>query len=1279
MQLSSRILTALAVLILAVAVVAVRAGSPGVTVEAATGTIDVLNVGTCYTTNDDVFAVGDCRDGHEDNIDDAVYSVAGRTTITEVDTGSSIYATYAIDPKTSGEAPRAILKYSDLIHISIEDEGRDKRTGILYGVGATVTPLDDDHRTEIRSVLKDTLADELVRDVDDPADPSDDTVELSVDSDGNGANFVVRQGTGTTDATIDSSGIYRLNLTGDGSTSHPMAPRGDGKIVWFGCLAASGTGTCITTGDTANFMDLKNHLKLDEDLASGTRGSIAPWMRVEASVPSGQQVNILYIYYQTSDREDLVGGAREKSKAENDVEYGAGDLMNAKAPMFEGDEVYHETNNANPDALVLGAGSDGDEVEQNLWLKETGDFSGVYEGYLRLTDADGVGDADGTTEGNQRDNWGLDVMNASSSMMDGAAVLGVESGPVTIRYKNSNGDTRTATILIDKDPPAIQIDAPAHDTSSKDDSPDLLGTFTDGGGAGLRANSFKVYADNKDDTDDTDPVWDFGVDEMGGAYGYVCIDVDDEAGCDDADTVALRGHYAGYADDADDTSDKAETFGIIQSVDVYLSTDDTTDDTDDADDYKTASAEDYEDGDTSGLFDSVVRIDFPPREENDNRYNNTIDIQAVVLDIAGNYGFSDSQPSDPTFIHDYGTEKKDRKGDIHNVLGWYSRHQYRLDDVDPKYMQKQSATGFFTNEDGDETTSKSGLKIVFDGAIDAASVGNDTFVVKLDSGSTATVTGVDVDGRNVYLMLEETLPPDATPEVDLATGSSILDLAGNESTDRRLDGIELNDGILPSFTITLSGGSGLNEDIDGEGPSELTRNQMTISIESDEDIQGAPQFSVVCSNLTWGKLDDENDVAAFAKNRKGAKENLNMAGPTEAQRAGDDPTGTDPDLRTTCDPEKPDATPPKATRTFFNVATTSALARPGNRWEYLWANLSGDQEIKADGKLSVIVWGRDRSSYDKDDKGTKLYNYSSATATFNYDTELMEAWGGTDGSELVPDNGNNVFEPRPFVLLDFGDEETTVNVTKFEVDKVDHTADLQILDDNEFVWWPDPLAYGKYTVYVEANDAANNTGDHTYSFTVKERAPFTLSLLAGWNSISFPANPIDSALHAVFTNAEIDQVIGWNQTEPVSPWRMATRVDGVWTTNDEYATLNDIEARYGYWVHSSGFVTQSVKLSGKGDRATDGQPSPADIPTDEGWNFVGVVDVDGDQTQDDAGETLRNSDNDPITAAEYLGNYTRAYTWDHVNNKWDVVKKDEGITIGTGVWVYYTKDHDIAP
>ena len=135
MQLSSRILTALAVLILAVAVVAVRAGSPG-TVEAATGEISVLNVGTCYTTDTDAFGVGDCDDGdgNEADTDAEGYDVGGRDSITKVD---SVFSTYAIDPKTSGDQPRAILKNADLIKISIEDKGRDKRTGKIYAVGDT--------------------------------------------------------------------------------------------------------------------------------------------------------------------------------------------------------------------------------------------------------------------------------------------------------------------------------------------------------------------------------------------------------------------------------------------------------------------------------------------------------------------------------------------------------------------------------------------------------------------------------------------------------------------------------------------------------------------------------------------------------------------------------------------------------------------------------------------------------------------------------------------------------------------------------------------------------------------------------------------------------------------------------------------------------------------------------------------------------------------------------------------------------------------------------------
>ena len=63
MQLSARILTALAVLAF---VVGVAVGTKGATddVSAATGTIDALNVGVCATTNADVFELGQLSVDH---------------------------------------------------------------------------------------------------------------------------------------------------------------------------------------------------------------------------------------------------------------------------------------------------------------------------------------------------------------------------------------------------------------------------------------------------------------------------------------------------------------------------------------------------------------------------------------------------------------------------------------------------------------------------------------------------------------------------------------------------------------------------------------------------------------------------------------------------------------------------------------------------------------------------------------------------------------------------------------------------------------------------------------------------------------------------------------------------------------------------------------------------------------------------------------------------------------------------------------------------------------
>ena len=97
------------------------------TADAATGTIHALNVGTCLTTDLATFEDEMCKLSGDGTGDSPVkWEVRG-----EVDEVSTLYATYAYDPKTASDEPRVIIQDADLIKISISDSGRDKRTGVL--------------------------------------------------------------------------------------------------------------------------------------------------------------------------------------------------------------------------------------------------------------------------------------------------------------------------------------------------------------------------------------------------------------------------------------------------------------------------------------------------------------------------------------------------------------------------------------------------------------------------------------------------------------------------------------------------------------------------------------------------------------------------------------------------------------------------------------------------------------------------------------------------------------------------------------------------------------------------------------------------------------------------------------------------------------------------------------------------------------------------------------------------------------------------------------------
>ena len=1220
MQLSSRILTALAVLILAVAVVAVRAGSPG-TVDAATGTIDVLNVGTCFATDSEVFGIGDCDAGDEED-----YNVAGRDEVGEVGT---VYATYAHDPKTAADNPRAVLKNSNLIKISISDPDRNLQTPVLLPVGnaeRNVSPVGDNPATT------------GVEETDFELPPTNELLKIREDFAGIDIedDFYMqwrrRDDTAGVEVLLETSGVqtgFRIVKVQDETDPFkPMDVSDDSLVSFYGEIRRD----LNDDNDTADpgevvFTNLKAHLKLDEDVGAGGTGlpgeednAVAPWLSIQQSIPADATIGLMYIVYHTSEYETLVGGLDADGYADTDEP--------ASPPKFSNSE------DKAGDALLVEVRADGRVGRQNLRLHETSRFSGQYEGYAELTDENGGEDAAG------ENGWGLEVGPASGSDIAGAATIGVESGPVVIAYKDTDGSTQLLDIEIDTVPPTITIDTPAHESEGQDTSPNFAGSFLDRE-SGLREDTFYLYVDNTDDGpesgDSGTPALNL---RLGDVYGVVRADGNDP--------VESLDDYGGF--------DTRATYAVITHDDVFGLDSDANDPNDDL---ESVTGDNFDDGDTEGSFGDSVRISIGL--EDDENYNHTIDFQGVVADVAGNLGFSDSDNDGPRFINDLGEE--DPKTDRYNVIGWYARHIFFLDETDPVIFEEQSVTGFYGENDDDEPqTNRSGVLVAFDKAVDADSIGVDTFSVTLDSAGTEQVGIIDitVEGRAIYLLLDSELASDARPYVDIPDGEWVADPAGNRLTGGAQAAFETKDGITPVLTVTLSGGSGTGEG--DEGPSSLTNEAITATISADEEINSTPSLVVVCSNIAWDSdSDEENDkgVGDVAGQRSG---NLGNSSANFAPGADDDPNLYGASFN--CGDE------------IVEMQQLQSYSRPGLTWEYEWVNLRGDEALP-NGKLTIVAFARDRQSFASLDITRDIgdpalsgntHNWGATNVEFEYDTELEDPMP-------TPDSDETVTEARPFVLLAY-DDASTISIAEFEIDGT--VQDISSIGGNRFLYWPEALGLGSHTVSVDAVDAAGNEDPFEYTFTVAERDPFNLKLIAGWNAVSFPANPIDNAIESVFTEGVIDMVAGWDATDPEKPWSIATRMEGDWSTHEEFATLNKIHAQYGYWVHAQGFLTQRVKLIG-GINRTDPEITPPDlvsIPTLAGWNFVGVIDQDGDQTEDNFGEKLANGVDDDgndimVEAGDYLGNNKRAYTWDAIRSEFQILEDVDYIDIGDGIWVYY--------
>jgi hypothetical protein len=271
--------------------------------------------------------------------------------------------------------------------------------------------------------------------------------------------------------------------------------------------------------------------------------------------------------------------------------------------------------------------------------------------------------------------------------------------------------------------------------------------------------------------------------------------------------------------------------------------------------------------------------------------------------------------------------------------------------------------------------------------------------------------------------------------------------------------------------------------------------------------------------------------------------------------------------------------------------------------------------------------------------------------------------------------GSTTTLPRPYVIFEFTDN-SNVTVVSASLGGDDVLASLATTNNKKYFMVPsDDLTAKTYVVKAKGTDLAGNKGaEGSYNLKVTSRKDYKATILAGWNLMSFPSDPVSNDVGSVFSNSGIDQVVGYDAMSKGSPWHVATKDAASGTYS---GSLSTISAGNGYWVHSDEFSSQSVSLTGPEGPSASAPPSIPAIELATGWNLIGVVDSTKALTQ--ANEGAQYKQNVDYLGANAGSSVTKAYEYDTSNLTWVSVNiagaadtDAAAVNIGEAFWVFAT-------
>ena len=627
-----------------------------------------------------------------------------------------------------------------------------------------------------------------------------------------------------------------------------------------------------------------------------------------------------------------------------------------------------------------------------------------------------------------------------------------------------------------------------------------------------------------------------------------------------------------------------------------------------------------------------------------------------------------------------------------------------IDSVPPSVSLITAAKAWSAVEKQD-TRDNSSIKIHFNESLESASVSVNDFVVGGSGVTNPTISAVTVAGAGasknmyVYIDLVDDLAPNARPKVVLK--GSVSDIAGNElkpTTSEVNSGNKgkllgtASDGIPPTISLLSVTERLLNND-----------GQTDFSFRSNENLtntSGAVGFCTCVSlsgpfgNMSTKNISVELEDPTTGKFSFNEKENTTdgvygvtiIAMDTAGNKSVIGHSWREHENVT-------DNAINSLGQLIYDQGTTSGSQVTFKLQKWPLADHDGDGSIDdsvtalhngktiymkvvsagagVDEKITAVAYSdASFSSTYHLDAGTLLVNYYHSSD--DYRIEVDKAAPGQP--EYTPTTGSVIYDTTPSVSVVYtddefpGDSNTTVSIVKAELEGPDGTEqnvlnELTTTDNKSFYYRPtSELSVGRYVFKTMAEDKLGNRSSETYSiFEVREKQKHTISMASGWNLISFPGNPSDGRLGAIFTNPLVTVVGTYDPTVP-GGWLVAVR-----QANGEFlGNLGSINSYYGYWVFQSNDEPISVDIPGVIGGVSQVPPA---ISLVQGWNLIPVISLGGGSSPE---------------ARDYLVglDWVRLKGWDAQGKDWtDISPTDSSskLLLNKGYWLFLNKAGTLVP